>query len=96
MKLTNFSSSPEAKSFPIEIASDLNIFEHFPQDFSPQVPPTNFPSPQFNHPPPQFNHFNGGFGDGGRIRQRRKPWWDIFNPFECESDDEFGDDYVDM
>lgn len=89
MKLANFSSTSEAKSFPIEIASDLNLFEHYPQDFSPPLPPPP------NYPSPQFNHFNGGFeGGGGRIRHREKSWLDILNPFECESD--YDDDYGDM
>lgn len=85
MKLTNFTKGPESKSFPIEIASDLNLFEHFPQDFP---PPPQYPSPS-------FNYFNGGFKGGGKKKKHReKSWFDVLNPFECESDyddEDYGD-----
>lgn len=68
----------------MEIASDLNIFEQYPIEYS---------QPQPNYPPPLFNYFNGGFKGGGRKKHKEKSWLDLLSPFECESDEE---DYGDM
>lgn len=84
MKLTNFSRGPESKSFPIEFASDLNLFEQFPSEYSPQ----DFSPPPPKYPSMQFNHFNGGFKGGGRIKHKPRSWLDMINPFECETDDD--------
>lgn len=81
MKLTNFSKGPETKSFPIEIASDLNLFEHFPQDFPPAQ----------KYPSSSFNYFNGNYKGGGKEKHKEKSWLDMINPFECDSDYDDGD-----
>lgn len=86
MKLANFTRGTESKSFPIEFASDLNLFEHFPQDFPPAP----------HYPSSSFNYFNGDFkGDEKNKKHREKSWFDLINPFECETDYD-DEDYREM
>ncbi len=94
MKLTNFSNGTEAKNFPVEIATDLNMFESYPsQDFSAiqqqQQQPQQFPSQS-------FNYLTDGYIEGGKKKPKEKSWLDyLLNPFECETDYD-DEDYVDM
>lgn len=77
------------KMFPIETASDLNLFDNLPQH-------------TFNEPPSRLSHkkvwkpFNSKFLLAYKKKKKEKSWLDMINPFECESDyyddDEYDDD----
>lgn len=82
------------KMLPIEIASDLNLFDNLPQNIY-NPPPTRISQKKLWHKPFSANilHIHK---KKNKNRKKDMSWISWINPFECESDyddgGESGDD----
>lgn len=88
MRLTNFNGNSDfkiPKYYPVEFASSTNLFKRLP-------PPLSKRRKKFSPSPFDFIHMYKE--EDKKKNKLKRSWFDIINPFECETDydDEYSSD----